>query len=305
MDIVLVSGLSGAGKSVALGSMGDAGYYCIDNLPIHFIGDVVRHLDQQGIEKLAISVDIRSSGLTNLTDQLHRLHQSYSSLRVLFLQADASVLLRRFSETRRKHPLSNAVAVDIKADSDTNSLPALIEKEREILSGVGEISFTYRIDTAQLNSNQLRQWVMEWLGKRAPMIVSLQSFSYRGGVPSDSDIVFDMRCLPNPHYEPNLSTQTGQEQAVIDFLDQQPLAQQMCDEIDRFIQNWLPAYLREGRSYLTISIGCTGGQHRSVYMVEQLQKRLQDRLETLSYRGISLMVKHRQLSHKSPIQTTH
>jgi UPF0042 nucleotide-binding protein len=292
MDIVLVSGLSGAGKSVALGSIGDAGYYCIDNLPTRFIADIVTHLDRQGIEKLAISVDIRSSGLTNLTEQLHRLHQNYASFRVLFLQADSSVLLRRFSETRRKHPLSNAVAADINSDS----LPALIEKEREMLLNVGELSFTYRIDTGQLNSNQLRQWVMEWLGTRAPMIVSLQSFSYRGGVPSDSDIVFDMRCLPNPHYEPHLSTQTGKDQAVIDFLDQQPLAQQMCNEIDTFIQNWLPQYLREGRSYLTISIGCTGGQHRSVYMVEQLQKRLLPRLETLSYRGISLIVKHRQLS---------
>ncbi len=298
MDLILVSGLSGAGKSVALGALADAGYYCVDNLPTQVMVETIQYISSQNINQLAISMDARTKGVESLAHLVDRLSSNYPRLRVLFLEASDPVLLRRFSETRRKHPLSSFIEQthDSSTHSFGESLPQLIEQERELLSDILKSPLVHRIDTGLLSAQQLRTWMIAWLKAKAPLVLTLQSFGFKRTLPSDTDLLFDVRCLPNPHYEPSLAPLTGLDQPVKAYFQGFSEVQQMVDDIANFVMRWLPAYLQEGRSYLTLSVGCTGGQHRSVYVVEQLSLLLQERLAQASIQNtFYLLRRHREL----------
>jgi UPF0042 nucleotide-binding protein len=298
VDLILVSGLSGAGKSVALGALADAGYYCVDNLPTQVMVETIQYISSQNINQLAISMDARTKGVESLAHLVDRLSSNYPRLRVLFLEASDPVLLRRFSETRRKHPLSSFIEQthDSSTHSFGESLPQLIEQERELLSDILKSPLVHRIDTGLLSAQQLRTWMIAWLKAKAPLVLTLQSFGFKRTLPSDTDLLFDVRCLPNPHYEPSLAPLTGLDQPVKAYFQGFSEVQQMVDDIANFVMRWLPAYLQEGRSYLTLSVGCTGGQHRSVYVVEQLSLLLQERLAQASIQNtFYLLRRHREL----------
>ncbi len=277
MKIVLISGLSGSGKSVALRQMEDSGYFCVDNLPLEMLPSLVSyHIERADESELAVSVDVRSGiDIGQAREQIAYLRGLGHRVEVLFVEAEESVLVRRFSETRRGHPLSN---------QDMTLLESL-KKEREWLFPLKEIA--YCIDTSQMNAQQLRQAVRQWLKvERTGLLVILESFGFKYGVPNNADFMFDMRSLPNPYYDLELRAFTGTDQPVRDYLDGQPLVQEMVDDIERFVTHWLPRLEDESRSYVTVAIGCTGGQHRSVYVVEELAGRLQGRYE--------LLIRHRQ-----------
>ena len=277
MKIVLISGLSGSGKSVALRQMEDSGYFCVDNLPLEMLPSLVSyHIERADESELAVSVDVRSGiDIGQAREQIAYLRGLGHRVEVLFVEAEESVLVRRFSETRRGHPLSN---------QDMTLLESL-KKEREWLFPLKEIA--YCIDTSQMNAQQLRQAVRQWLKvERTGLLVILESFGFKYGVPANADFMFDMRSLPNPYYDLELRAFTGTDQPVRDYLDGQPLVQEMVDDIERFVTHWLPRLENESRSYVTVAIGCTGGQHRSVYVVEELAGRLQGRYE--------LLIRHRQ-----------
>jgi UPF0042 nucleotide-binding protein len=295
---VVVSGLSGAGKSVALGALADAGYYCVDNLPTPFLAETIQYIASQKIDQLAISLDARTKGVESLAHLMNRLASNYPRLRVLFLEASDPVLLRRFSETRRKHPLSTLANLTAETNhhSFSESLPHLIQQEREVLADIVKLPIVHRVDTGPLSSQQLRTWVIDWLKAKAPLVLTLQSFGFKRALPSDTDLLFDVRCLPNPYYEPQLAPLTGLDEPVKQYLQTSPDVQRMIDDIANFVIHWFPHYLKEGRSYLTLSVGCTGGQHRSVYVVEQLSVQLQARLtQTAIQGGFYLLRRHRDI----------
>lgn len=277
MKIVLISGLSGSGKSVALRQMEDSGYFCVDNLPLEMLPALVSyHIERADETELAVSVDVRSGiDIAKAREQIAYLRGLGHRVEVLFVEAEEGVLVRRFSETRRGHPLSN---------QDMTLLESL-KKEREWLFPLKEIA--YCIDTSQMNAQQLRQAVRQWLKvERTGLLVILESFGFKYGVPANADFMFDMRSLPNPYYDLELRAFTGTDRPVRDYLDGQPLVQEMVDDIERFVTHWLPRLEDESRSYVTVAIGCTGGQHRSVYVVEKLARRLKGRYE--------LLIRHRQ-----------
>lgn len=259
MHIVLVSGLSGAGKSIALDVLEDAGYYCVDNLPATLLMDVVRFLADAGHERIAVSVDARSAALAALPQAVARLKDGGMDCRVLFLEASAQALVRRFSETRRRHPLT----------IEGLTLGEAIERERTML---GEIaSLAHRIDTSELQPRMLRHWIRDLLGLGAGRLTLLfESFAFRDGIPLDADWVIDSRMLPNPHYEAQLRPLTGHDAAVVAFLDAQESVQRLLADVRDLLARWLPEVAKESRSYLTVAIGCTGGRHRSVYLAEKL-----------------------------------
>lgn len=280
MKIVLISGLSGSGKSVALRQMEDSGYFCVDNLPLEMLPALVSyHIERADETELAVSVDVRSGiDIAQAREQIAYLRGLGHRVEVLFVEAEEGVLVRRFSETRRGHPLSN---------QDMTLLESL-KKEREWLFPLKEIA--YCIDTSQMNAQQLRQAVRQWLKvERTGLLVILESFGFKYGVPANADFIFDMRSLPNPYYDSELRPYTGMDKPVWDYLDGQPLVQEMVDDIERFVTHWLPRLEDESRSYVTVAIGCTGGQHRSVYVVEELAGRLQGRYE--------LLIRHRQMQN--------
>lgn len=277
MKIVLISGLSGSGKSVALRQMEDSGYFCVDNLPLEMLPALVSyHIERADETELAVSVDVRSGiDIAQAREQIAYLRGLGHRVEVLFVEAEEGVLVRRFSETRRGHPLSN---------QDMTLLESL-KKEREWLFPLKEIA--YCIDTSQMNAQQLRQAVRQWLKvERTGLLVILESFGFKYGVPANADFMFDMRSLPNPYYDSELRPYTGMDKPVWDYLDGQPLVQEMVGDIERFVTHWLPRLEEESRSYVTVAIGCTGGQHRSVYVVEELARRLKGRYE--------LLIRHRQ-----------
>lgn len=279
MKIVLISGLSGSGKSVALKLLEDLGYYCVDNLPMKLLPGLIQyHLDNSEITQLGISVDIRSRiDINEAEEQIKLLRQQGYDVEVLFLEADEGVLIRRFSETRRSHPLSG----------QTLTLLESLQQERAWLFPLRELA--YCIDTSKMNAQQLRYSVQQWLKQeRKGLLVILESFGFKYGVPTNVDFLFDMRSLPNPYYDTELRPFNGLDKPIQDYLDQQPAAQEMINDISNFMNRWLPQMQVESRSYVTIGIGCTGGQHRSVYVVEQLAERLKGRYE--------LLVRHRQLT---------
>jgi UPF0042 nucleotide-binding protein len=259
LHIVLVSGLSGAGKSIALDVLEDAGYYCVDNLPATLLMDVVRFLGEAGHERAALSVDARSAALAALPQAVARLKAGGTDCRVLFLEASTPALVRRFSETRRSHPLT----------AEGLTLAEAIERERALMAEAAELG--HRIDTSELQPRMLPAWIRDLLGlgPGAPVLL-VESFAYRDGIPLDADWVIDARMLPNPHYDPALRRLTGRDDAVIRYLEaQEPVARLLAD-MQGFLARWLPEAVKEGRSYLTVAIGCTGGRHRSVYLAEKL-----------------------------------
>jgi UPF0042 nucleotide-binding protein len=261
MQLVLVSGLSGSGKSIALDVLEDGGYYCVDNLPAPLLLQVVEFLAQSGHDRIAVSVDARSAALPSLPEHLAALKAHGAQCRILFLEATAPTLLRRFSETRRRHPLSGA----------GQTLGEAIEHERGMLGNVSELG--HRIDTSNLQPKVLRNWIKELLGVGGDSLTLLfESFAFRDGIPLDADWVVDARMLPNPYYEAALRPLTGRDPAVIEYLDKQDPVRDFSGDLHAFLGRWLPEAARDNRSYVTVAIGCTGGRHRSVYLAERLAR---------------------------------
>ena len=279
MQLFLISGLSGSGKSVALNVLEDSGYYCVDNLPAELLHVLTNNLRLAGVQKVAVSVDVRSGNSVVLLPQyIEKLKQQDIDVHLLFLDAKNETLVKRFSETRRLHPLSDGV----------KTLPESVTLERELLAEISSIG--HHIDTSDLNANALRAWIKQFIAlDRARLTLLFESFAFKNGLPLDADLVFDVRCLPNPHYDPLLRPYTGRDKPVIDFLDGTPLAQKMYTDIRNFIENWLPSFIADNRSYLTVAIGCTGGQHRSVYFAEKLAHHFKSQQQVL--------LRHRELTN--------
>ena len=276
MDIILITGMSGSGKSVALRALEDSGFFCVDNLPPELLIAFVELEAQHQEVRLAIAIDVRSADSLHLMpEQLQLLRDMGMSVKSLFLDATSETLLRRYSETRRKHPLSGGD----KPQSD-KALAETIEFERELLSELRERAHV--IDTSLLRSAQLQTYVKTLISAPAAQLTLVfESFAFKRGIPNDADYVFDVRMLPNPHYETELRPLTGQDAPVKEYLRQSPEVMRMQTQIEEFLLQWIAAIERDHRSYVTVAIGCTGGQHRSVYLVEQLAERFRTRWLTL------------------------
>lgn len=279
LEIVLISGMAGSGKSVALNALEDAGYYCVDNLPPEMLSELIRLQIKMQRTRLAIGIDARSAAsLDDLPKQLEKIKRLKSrgvKLHVLFLDANTNTLVRRFSETRRRHPLSTQ---DIA--NGAQALIETIEGERELLSEIRE--HAHVIDTSYIRGTQLQSYIKALIQAPAnQMILVFQSFGFKHGIPVDADYVFDVRMLPNPYYDEELRPLTGKDAAVQHFLRQQALVAEMQAHISQFLDHWLPVLNANHRSYVTVAIGCTGGQHRSVFLVEELAKRYQAQWSTL------------------------
>ncbi len=278
MDLVLITGLSGSGKSIALNVLADAGYYCVDNLPGKLFSALVDTLSASGTRHLALTIDARSGDdLADFPAHIENLRQRGIKFRMLYLDAKDDTLIKRFSETRRRHPLSDG----------RMTLPECIVRERELLADAAALA--NHVDTSDLAPNALRAWVKDFVAvPQGGLTLLFESFGFRHGIPLDADLVFDVRCLPNPHYDPALRPLTGKDVAVIQFMEQNAEAQRMLEDIRRFVDTWLPSYRRDNRSYLTVAIGCTGGQHRSVYFVETLAHTFRSSAQVLTrHRGLS------------------
>lgn len=276
LEIVVITGMSGSGKSLALRALEDSGYYCVDNLPPELLASFVALEHSHRSQRVAVAMDVRSAtALPLVPQQLNRLRAEGVQVRSLFLDASTGTLVRRFSETRRRHPLSQHELPETRL-----ALVQTIELERQLLAELREQS--YVIDTSVLRPAQLLTYVKELLAvKPGQLTLVFESFAFKHGVPFDSDYVFDVRMLPNPHYEPELKPLNGRDQPVIDFLARQPAVQLMHEQIATFLRTWLPALAHDHRSYVTVAIGCTGGQHRSVYLVEQLAAQFGQEWQTL------------------------
>jgi UPF0042 nucleotide-binding protein len=287
MRLILITGMSGSGKSVALRLLEDIGYYCVDNLPPRFLAQVAAYLGDAGQDEVAVSVDARSElSLGELPQILGHLRNAHNDVRVLFLTASTEALVHRYSETRRRHPLSGRLMTDERGLEPT--LIESIEAERELLAPLDKAGHV--IDTSALAPATLREWVRQFAGSAAAKLtLAFESFAFKNGVPSATDLLFDVRNLPNPFYEPALRPLTGLDPQVIEYLTRAPIVASMIDDIERFIEKWLPSYHADNRHYLTVAIGCTGGQHRSPYVVEQLAARFAAR------RRERVLVRHRKL----------
>jgi UPF0042 nucleotide-binding protein len=287
LQIVLITGMSGSGKSVALHALEDAGFFCVDNLPPELLVPFVALERQQNARRVAIAVDARNaSSLPLLPAQLALLKEQGTAVKCLFLDAATETLVRRYSETRRKHPLSQSVS-DHSEKSLRRALVDAIELERELLTDLRDQAHV--IDTNIIRPSQLQAYVKSLISAAGEQLTLVfESFAFKRGVPSDADYVFDVRMLPNPYYEPDLRLLTGQDEAVAAFLREQADVALMLDQIHQFLNHWLDALARDHRSYVTVAIGCTGGQHRSVYLVEQLFKLFETKRVTLK--------RHRELA---------
>jgi len=304
-EVVIVSGTSGSGKSVALHALEDAGFYCVDNLPPELLRDFLKLERARLDRRIAIAVDVRSAqSLPHLLPLLQQLRDEGVAIQVVFLDASTDALVRRFSETRRLHPLSDERPLanaptpaptpapapgQRNDDSEPDSRRALIdaiELERELLAELREVSTV--LDTSQLRPAQLRIWVRDLVSAgRNRLTLVFESFAFKHGVPLDADYVFDVRVLPNPHYVRELRPLTGRDAPVADYLRAQPEVNEMLEQIAAFLARWLPSFEDDQRSYLTVAIGCTGGQHRSVYFAETLAQHFRGRAATL--------IRHREL----------
>jgi RNase adapter protein RapZ len=285
MNLVIISGLSGSGKTVALHTLEDVGYYCTDNLPVGLLDAFALefsqpHLDQ--VTKVAVGIDAR-----NNPDRINRFPAVIADCRsrginckIIFLQADDQALLERFSETRRKHPLTGP---DI-------SLAEAVRVERSLLAPISANADLF-IDTSRTNIHQLRNLVRDCIGagERPGLSLMLRSFGYKHGIPADADFVFDSRCLPNPYWKPALRNLTGRDREVIEFLDGEPVVHELYEDLEKFIIKWVPRFEADNRSYLSIAIGCTGGQHRSVYLVDRIGGSLGNRFG-------KIVIRHRELA---------
>jgi UPF0042 nucleotide-binding protein len=285
MEIVLITGMSGSGKSVALHALEDVGFYCVDNLPPELLLPFVDLEVEHRANQLAIAMDVRSAtSLPQVPQQLDVLRARGIVVKPLFLDATTDTLVRRYSETRRRHPLSQsgsrADAFDPAAPDERRALNEAIELERGLLADLREQAHV--IDSSMIRPAQLQIYVKTLVSTRGDQLTLVfESFAFKRGVPTDADFMFDVRMLPNPHYAPALKNLTGKDQPVIDFLREQAEVQRMLRQISRFLDSWLPDLARDNRSYVTVAIGCTGGQHRSVYLVEQLEQRFSAHWATL------------------------
>jgi len=293
-EVVLVTGISGSGKSVVLHALEDAGFFCVDNLPPELLRDFLLLEHRRSDRRVAIAVDVRSAGsLPHLLPALARLRGEGIPVQAVFLDASTDALVRRFSETRRPHPLSDQTPFQLSgqgtmeiAGDGRRALIDAIELERHLLAELREVSTV--IDTSQLRPAQLRAWMRDLVGAdESRLTLVFESFAFKHGVPLDADYVFDVRVLPNPHYVRELQPLTGRDKDVAQYLESQPEVGDMVTQIETFIARWLPAFVRDQRSYLTVAIGCTGGQHRSVYFAEVLAQRFRSRSATL--------IRHREL----------
>ncbi len=284
IKLQIVTGMSGSGKTIALHTLEDMGYYCIDNLPVSILEAVALHLTDEPEAifcKTAVGVDARSqsSQIPQLPEFVLNMRRQGLDVNVLFLDAQNETLIKRFSETRRKHPLSDG----------ERSLDEAIQHERLLLEPLST-SADLRIDTSHTNLHELRDLIHNRLGGNTTRAsVLFESFGFKHGVPRDADFVFDVRCLPNPHWQAALRPHSGLEKPVADFLDSHPATHDMLNDLTRFFEHWIPTFEADGRSYLTIAIGCTGGQHRSVYLVDRLTQHFMAQ-------GMQVMSRHRELS---------
>ncbi|HET9337487.1 MAG TPA: RNase adapter RapZ [Casimicrobiaceae bacterium] len=268
MDLVLIGGVSGSGKSVALAALEDAGYDTVGNLPVALVVPTVDHLAHSGA-RIAIALDAKSgAGLPGLGAAITELKSRGWTVRFVFLDTKVETLVKRFSETRRRHPFS----------SDDRTLVEAIEFERGQLAEARLLGAVF--DTSELSAAALRGWVRDFVSVEPSKLTLLfESFGFKHGVPLDADLVFDVRCLPNPHYEPALAPLTGRDAEVVTFLEAAPEVERMYGDIYHFVASWLPDYARDNRNYLTVAIGCTGGRHRSVYLVERLARAFASRYQ--------------------------
>ena len=279
MELILISGLSGSGKSVALNLLEDAGYYCVDNLPVAMLTVLAAMLQEENVSKVAVAIDARSGhGIDLLPSKLEKLKENGVEVTFLFLFSNEETLLKRYSESRRRHPLA----------ATGQTLDEAIRAENKLLGPLSTLG--HGIDTSGMKAAGLREWVRQFIEAEPGQGLTLmfESFGFKHGIPLDADLVFDVRCLPNPHYDPDLRVLTGKDQPVINFLDAQGEVTLMREDIHRFVATWLPSFIRDNRNYLTVAIGCTGGQHRSVYIAEWLARQFADRVRVL--------VRHRTLA---------
>ena len=269
MRIVLITGISGSGKSVALNVLEDAGYYCVDNLPPALLPALVKAVSGDQSNCMAVAVDARSAqSLVELPATVRTLREDGHQVKVIFLTSSTHSLVARFSETRRSHPLSHELRPGENPASRRTLIECILE-ERERLMPIEKLGHV--IDTSELSANKLRAWVKELAEvEHAPLTLFFESFAFKHGVPLDADFVFDVRAVPNPYYDLTLRPLNGRDAPVIAFLDAQPQATELLSDIRAFIAKWLPSFKKDNRSYLTVAVGCTGGQHRSVYMAERL-----------------------------------
>jgi UPF0042 nucleotide-binding protein len=285
MKLLIVSALSGSGKSIALDTLEDCGYYCIDNLPLTLLEDFINHVminDEKTYAKTAIGIDARNQleSLANFSESLKLIRQKGIDCEIIFMQAEESTLLKRYSETRRRHPLT----------SYNIPLKEALKIEKEMLTPIAKHA-NVLIDTSRTHYHQLRELIRDQIGERDFRHISLQfqSFGFKHGVPLDADFVFDARSLPNPYWIPELRSFTGKEKPVSEFLKEQPLVGEFFQDITSFLERWIPRFEAEGRSYLTVAIGCTGGQHRSVYLVDALVEHFKSPI-------VNVIVRHRELN---------
>ena len=271
MDILLIGGLSGSGKNVALGALEDAGYYAVNNLPLPLLGQTVDYLLASARDRLAIALDVKiAPGFRDLPQAIATLKQRGLAVRFLFLEAQTETLVKRFSETRRRHPFAG----------EDRTLTEAIEFERSLVADVRTLGAVF--DTSNLPAASLRGWVKDFISVDPSKLTLLfESFGFKHGVPLDADLVFDVRCLPNPHYEQALRPLTGRDAPVVDFLQTVPEVERMYGDIYHFVASWLPDYARDNRNNLTVAIGCTGGRPRSVYFVERLAQAFTPRHQVL------------------------
>ena len=288
MQINLITGISGSGKSVALRAFEDAGYDCVDNLPVSLLESLIITLEKEKSERVAVAIDARRgqsiADLPSILESLRRNHQ----VRIVFLNADTNTLVQRFSETRRRHPLSTNVQ-----QSQSATLIEAIDKERNLLEPLR--AQAHSIDTSNLPAHALRSWIQDLLkDKPLGLSVIFESFGFKKGVPGEADLVFDVRCLPNPYYDKDLKPLTGNDKLVKEFLEKIPEVVNMERDIIQFIDKWLPHYIADGRSYLTVAIGCTGGQHRSVYLVNRISEHFRTQKDLIALQ-LNFLDRHREL----------
>ena len=291
MKLIIISGLSGSGKTVALHTLEDEDYYCVDNLPLGLLPQFIERIDSRRLQiydHIAVGIDARSDSedlrdFNTIIEWIQKRDtKTEIEIEIIYLQAELDTLIKRFSDTRRKHPLTQKGL----------PLSEAIEVERNLLKDVATAADLY-IDTTYTNIHELRSYIKERVVKREASKLSLlfHSFGFKNGAPADSDFVFDVRCLPNPHWEPNLRSLTGQDPDVIAFLQEQEDVQQMLEHIQNYLNFVIPKFIKQNRYYLTVSIGCTGGQHRSVFIAETLHDIFRDNLEHVS-------VHHREIGYQ-------
>jgi UPF0042 nucleotide-binding protein len=286
MKVVLVTGLSGSGKSVAIRALEDAHFYCIDNLPPSFIPQIIDRLSAEGASQIAIAADARTGrDIIDVPQIVQTLKTNGIDVRILFLNADNETLVTRYSESRRRHPMSERLG-------EQATVQECVDAERDALEPLRTLASC--IDTSALLPNILRHWVLETVEETssAKLTLVFETFGFKKGLPSDADLVFDVRCLNNPHYDKNLRALTGKNIEVQRFIQTDQRSEPLISDIEHYLRKWLPSYLNEQRSYVTVAIGCTGGQHRSVYVAETLAQRF---TENPLLEIESVLLRHRSL----------